>query len=156
MRRRCRIAGLLFLGTLCASATAVHSASEVEHELYRELHKMPPPATLPGPDTVACYARLGKIAHFEAIPIRVEPSQCARYDMVRLQNVIMPDQKLVSVLPAPQLRCSMAEAIAEWVRDDVTPGMSFDSPPSRPFNTEFRSSIFAASCCFSLRLSLRL
>src|ERR1700742_4374393 len=121
MHRSHRAAGLLLSSLLCAGATAALSTSEVEHELYRELHKMPPPASLPGPDTVACYARLGKIAHFEPIPIRIEPSQCARYDLVRLQNVIMPDQKLVNVAPAPQLRCSMAEAVAEWVREDVGP-----------------------------------
>ncbi len=35
--------------------------------------------------------------------------------------IVMPDQTLVAVTPPPTLRCSMAEAVAEWVRDDVGP-----------------------------------
>jgi len=93
--------------------------SELTHELYRELHKMPPAAVFPDATTKACYERLGKIAQFTAIPIRVEPSQCARFDMVRLDRILLPDRKSVVVAPAPSLQCSMAEAVAEWIRDDV-------------------------------------
>jgi hypothetical protein len=98
---------------------ALAATSELQRELYRELHKMPPAAVFPDPATRACYERLGKIAQFTAIPIRVEPSQCARFDMVRLDRILMPDRKFVVVTPAPSLQCSMAEAVAEWVRDDV-------------------------------------
>ena len=121
------------------------TTSELNHELYRELHKMPPAAALPSPETRACYERLGKIAQFTAIPIRVEPAQCARFDIVRLDRIVMPDQKLVTVTPPPSLRCSMAEAVAEWVRDDVGPMAAelgapvaaisgFDSYECRPRN----------------------
>ena len=111
---------LVPLAVIAGVAGAAHaSTSELKHELYRELHKMPPAAVLPSPETRACYERLGKLAHFTAIPIRVEPAQCARFDMVRLDRIVMPDLKLVTVTPPPSLRCSMAEAVAEWVRDDV-------------------------------------
>jgi hypothetical protein len=98
---------------------ALAATPELQHELYRELHKMPPAAVFPDPATRACYERLGKIAQFTAIPIRVEPAQCARFDMVRLDQILMPDRKSVTVSPAPSLQCSMAEAVAEWVRNDV-------------------------------------
>ena len=102
-----------------AAVAAPNASSELERELYRELHKMPPAAIFPSAETRACYERLGKIAQFRPVPIRVEPAQCARYDMVRLERIIMSDQKFVVVTPPPQLQCGMAEAVAEWVRDDV-------------------------------------
>ena len=125
MRQRCR-AGLIPLLLALALGAGVAAASaagtpplELERELYRELHKMPPGAVFPSAETQACYDRLGKIANFTPIPIRVEPTQCARFDMVRLDRVVMPDQTFVAVTPPPQLQCNMAEALAEWVRTDV-------------------------------------
>jgi hypothetical protein len=114
--------GMLVPAMLSGAAMAATPASisELEHELYRELHKMPPAAVFPSAETRACYERLGKIAQFTPIPIRVEPAQCARYDMVRLDRIVMPDQKFVTVVPSPALQCGMAEAVAEWVRDDVS------------------------------------
>jgi hypothetical protein len=105
---------------LGASGASAAGNSELERELQRELHRMPPAAILPSPETVACYERLGKIAHFVPVPIRVEPAQCARFDMVRLNRIVMPDEKLVTIAPSPSLRCTMAEAVAHWIRDDVS------------------------------------
>ena len=45
-------------------------------------------AVFPSAETRACYERLGKIAQFTPIPIRVEPAQCARFDMVRLDRIV--------------------------------------------------------------------
>jgi hypothetical protein len=138
-----------FFAVMAVTAGLANAAlavtSELEHELYRELHKMPPAAVFPDPGTRACYERLGRIAQFTAIPIRIEPSKCARFDMVRLDRILMPDRKFVIVTPAPSLQCSMAEAVAEWVRDDVAAGASqlgaplaaisgYDSYECRPRN----------------------
>ena len=113
---------LIALGASVAAATAAGTPElELQRELYRELHKMPPAAIFPSAETQACYDRLGRIAQFTPVPIRVEPSQCARFDMVRLDRVAMPDQTFVAVMPPPQLQCDMAEALAEWVRADVGP-----------------------------------
>jgi hypothetical protein len=124
-RRRAGLMLLLLPLALGASVAAASAAGtpplELERELYRELHKMPPAAVFPSAETQACYGRLGQVAHFTPVPIRVEPSQCARFDMVRLDRVVMPDQTFVAVTPPPQLQCSMAEALAEWVRTDVGP-----------------------------------
>jgi len=108
------------VGVAAASAAGTPSL-ELERELYRELHKMPPAAVFPSAEIQACYDRLGKIANFAPVPIRVEPSQCARFDMVRLDRVTMPDRTFVAITPPPQLQCGMAEALAEWVRADVGP-----------------------------------
>ena len=112
----------LALGMLLAVTDGTPArASDLEQELQRELHKMPPPATLPLPETIACYERLAAIARYEPLPIRSEPAQCATIDLVRLDRVLMPDRTEVAVSPPPALRCSMAEALAEWVRADVGP-----------------------------------
>ena len=104
-----------------ATAAARATESELERELLRELHKMPPPATLPLPETLACYERLAKISHYAPLPIQSEPAQCATIDLVRLDRVLMPDQTVVAVNPPPTLLCSMAEQVAEFIRADVGP-----------------------------------
>ncbi len=112
----------LALGVSVAAAAAAGTSDlELQRELYRELHKMPPAAAFPSAETQACYDRLGKVARFTPVPIRVEPAQCARFDMVQLDRIVMPDQTFVAVAPPPQLQCSMAEALAEWLRTDVGP-----------------------------------
>lgn len=121
MPRRRTILSLAMLVAAALPSVSLAVASELERELDRERHKMPPAAVFPLPETRACYERLGQIAEFTPIPIRVEPSQCARYDMVRLDRVVMPDRTFVAVTPPPTLRCGMAEAVAEWIRDDVAP-----------------------------------
>ncbi len=124
---RCGLSGIVLkaLASLAIAAgiagAARASNSELERELQRELHKMPPPATLPLPETLACYERLGKIAHFAPLPIQSEPAQCATIDLVRLDRVLMPDRTVVAVNPPPMLLCSMAEAVAEFIRDDIGP-----------------------------------
>ncbi len=120
-RLRAPSAAFLFLLVTTAGAAVAASTDRAElvHELYRELHKMPPAAVLPGPETLACYQRLAKLAEFHPLPITPEPSHCAAYDLVRIERVTMPDRSVVTLNPAPTLRCVMAEAVAQWLRSDV-------------------------------------
>jgi hypothetical protein len=69
----------------------------------------------------ACQARLAKLATFKPIPVLVGAGECGAEDAVMLENVILPDQTGVAVAPPATLRCTMAEAIAVWVREDVAP-----------------------------------
>jgi hypothetical protein len=121
--RAALLLGMLLAAALIAAVAtpAKASESELERELQRELHKLPPPATLPTPETLACYERLARISHFAPLPIRSEPAQCATIDLVRLDRVLMPDDTQVAVNPPPTLLCSMAEAVAEFIRADVGP-----------------------------------
>ena len=41
--------------------------------------------------------------------------------MVRLEAVILPDRSRVAITPPAILRCTMAEAIADWVREEAAP-----------------------------------
>lgn len=47
------------------------------------------------------------------------PGDCGNDDLVRLEAVVMPDDSRVDVNPPAVLRCNMAEAIADWVREDL-------------------------------------
>jgi hypothetical protein len=40
---------------------------------------------------------------------------------VRLEAVVLPDKRRVSIKPAAILRCAMASAIADWIRTDMAP-----------------------------------
>ena len=46
---------------------------------------------------------------------------CGGEDLVRLEAIVLPDQRRVSVKPAAILRCAMATALADWIRTDIAP-----------------------------------
>ncbi len=49
------------------------------------------------------------------------PGACGGDDLVRLEAVVLPDRTRVPVKPAATLRCTMASAIADWIRIDMAP-----------------------------------
>jgi hypothetical protein len=81
------------------------------------------PEVLPLHDAEAwpsdCVLRLAEIARFVHQPSVNGPGQCGASDVVRLEGIIMPDSALVSIMPAATLRCPIAEAVAQWVRNDL-------------------------------------
>jgi len=68
-----------------------------------------------------CQLRLAKIAEFQALPVLAGPGECGADDAVLLKSVSMPEHGKVTLLPPSTLRCSMAEQIAGWLREDVGP-----------------------------------
>jgi hypothetical protein len=81
-----------------------------------ELEQQGPP--LPS----ACrWALTDEIAIAPSIPDIHGPGGCGGEDLVRLEAVVLPDKRLVSVKPAAILRCAMASAVADWVRIDIAP-----------------------------------
>jgi len=121
--------GILVAATMALSLVAARAAvSELERELYRELHRGPqrtivPPAQ-PTPETLACYERLTKIAHFVPAAAPAEAVKCAVTGLVRLDHVRMSDQTKVAVVPPATLRCDAAEAFAQWIRNDLGPAVA--------------------------------
>lgn len=77
------------------------------------------PASPPRPS--ACQTGLAKVAVFKTLPLLAGPGECGAVDAVLLESVILPDQAKVSIAPPATLRCSMAETIAVWLREDVAP-----------------------------------
>ena len=53
-------------------------------------------------------------------PIR-GPGACGGEDLVRLEAVVLSDKRRIAVRPAAVLRCTMASALAAWIRSDIAP-----------------------------------
>jgi len=89
------------------------------------------PEASPAPS--ACRARLtSERAIAPSIGSIDGPEECGGVDLVRLEAVILPNKgSRVEITPPAVLRCAMAEAIVDWVREDLTPlaELSFGSPP---------------------------
>lgn len=80
------------------------------------------PAPRPTPEPSACRLALtDAIAIAPSIPDIRGAGGCGGEDLVRLEAVVLPDKRRVSVKPAAILRCTMASAIADWIRSDVAP-----------------------------------
>src|SRR5229473_1208719 len=78
-----------------------------------------PPA--PPPPSACRLALTDAIAIAPSIPDIKGPGECGAEDVVRLEAVVLPDKRRVSVKPAAILRCAMATEIADWIRIDVAP-----------------------------------
>jgi hypothetical protein len=78
-----------------------------------------------------CDLRLGKIAVFQHLSALIAPGECGAPDAVLLESVILPDQSKVAIAPPATLRCTMAEAVAHWVREDVAPAAAKLGAPPR-------------------------
>ena len=74
------------------------------------------------PEPSACRQALTEtIAIAPSIPDIKGNGGCGGEDLVRLEAIVLPDKRRVSVKPAAILRCPMASALAEWVRSDIAP-----------------------------------
>jgi len=70
----------------------------------------------------ACRLRLtAELALAPSLPPIAGPGECGGTDMVRLEAVVLPDKSRVAITPPATLRCSMAEAVVMWVRDEAAP-----------------------------------
>ncbi len=63
------------------------------------------------------------MATFRPLPVLVGPGECGATDAVQLESIILPNGVKVGFAPAPTLRCSMAEAVSGWIREDVAPAV---------------------------------
>lgn len=80
-----------------------------------------PAVPAPPPPTACRLALTEAIAIAPSIPDIKGAGGCGGEDLVRLEAVVLPDKRLVSVKPAAILRCTMASAIADWIRADMAP-----------------------------------
>jgi hypothetical protein len=86
---------------------------------------------VPPSEPSACQVRLAKLAQFRPLGALVGPSGCGAADAVLLEAVILPDHTTVFVAPPATLRCTMAAAVARWLRDDVAPAAQKLGAPLR-------------------------
>ena len=78
------------------------------------------PATPAAPQPSACRLALTEdVAIAPSLPPIKGPGGCGGDDVVRLEAVVLPDKTRVALKPAATLRCTMASAVADWVRTDL-------------------------------------
>jgi hypothetical protein len=77
----------------------------------------------PAPGPSACRLRLtSELATAPSLPGMTGPGECGGPDLVRLETVMLPDDHgKVALNPPAVVRCTMAEAIVHWIRDDLAP-----------------------------------
>jgi hypothetical protein len=78
-------------------------------------------APAPQPPSACRLALTDAIAIAPSIPDIRGAGGCGGEDLVRLEAVVLPDKRQVSVKPAAILRCAMASAVADWIRTDMAP-----------------------------------
>jgi len=66
-----------------------------------------------------CDQRLAAIAAIELLPRLIGPGECGGRDMIRLNAVLLSNQKRVEIRPTAVLRCAMAESFVAWIRDEA-------------------------------------
>jgi hypothetical protein len=76
---------------------------------------------VPAPPSACRLALTEAIAIAPSIPDIHGVGGCGGEDLVRLEAVVLPDQRRVALKPAAILRCTMATAIADWIRTDMAP-----------------------------------
>ena len=77
-------------------------------------------AALEAPTPSACRRGLTEeVAIAPSLPPIHGPGGCGGDDLVKLEAVVLPDKSRVALKPAATLRCTMATAVADWVRTDV-------------------------------------
>jgi hypothetical protein len=78
-----------------------------------------PPGELP---PSACRLRLtSKLAIAPSLPPILGPGDCGAEDLVQLEAIVLSDKSRVSLTPPATLRCTFAEIMVQWVREDVAP-----------------------------------
>jgi hypothetical protein len=78
-------------------------------------------APAPPPPSACRLALTEEIAIAPSIPDIHGAGGCGGEDLVRLEAVVLPDKRRVSLKPAAILRCAMASAIVDWIRADMAP-----------------------------------
>ncbi|MBN9585226.1 MAG: extensin family protein [Afipia sp. 62-7] len=100
------------------AADAPHTAPETTP---REAAPQVPPEVRP-PVLSACRQALTEeIAIAPSIPPIKGPGGCGGEDLVRLEAIVLPQGQRVALKPAAILRCTMATAVADWIRADMAP-----------------------------------
>lgn len=70
----------------------------------------------------ACRLRLtADLAVAPSLPPITGPGDCGAPDVVRLEAVVLADHSRVAIAPPAVLRCTTAEAIVHWVREEAAP-----------------------------------
>jgi len=89
--------------------------------------KVPPPM----PQPTECDAQLAKMAVLQPLGPLSAPGGCGAADAVLLESVILPGGEKVAIAPPATMRCTMAQTVAQWVRETVAPAAAKLGSPLR-------------------------
>lgn len=102
-----------------SEAAKINQPKPPSAEASKETTEQTAPA--PAPPSACRLALTDEIAIAPSIPDIHGPGDCGGEDLVRLEAVVLPDKRRVTLKPAATLRCKMASEIADWVRTDIAP-----------------------------------
>ncbi|EKS32098.1 extensin family protein [Afipia clevelandensis] len=103
-----------------AEAPAAGNTSSDEKESSSGVPSQPE-ITRPAELSACRQALTDSIAIAPSIPPIRGPGGCGGEDLVRLEAIVLSPTQRVTVKPAAILRCTMAAAVADWVRNDIAP-----------------------------------
>jgi hypothetical protein len=113
-----RLAAIVVMSVECTAGRAVPLPRPSPARLSSEATVEPRSAPAGAP--TACGLRLTPDrAVFEALGTVAGAGECGGPDIVLLKRVLTADRLPVEIAPPATLRCEMAEAIVDWVRDDL-------------------------------------
>jgi hypothetical protein len=81
-------------------------------------------AAAPPPPSACRLALTDEIAIAPSVPAIHDPGGCGGDDLVRLEAVVLPNKTRVALTPPGIMRCTMATAVVNWIRDDVAPAVA--------------------------------
>jgi hypothetical protein len=121
------------------------AARQPPAEVAKPAEQAAPAPPAPPAQSACRLALTEEVAIAPSIPDIHGPGGCGGEDLVRLEAIVLPNRKRVPLQPPATLRCTMASAIADWVRTDIVPlaaGLgsepaaldNFDSYECRGFN----------------------
>src|SRR5262249_44756142 len=122
---------LVLLAVFCNVTCCLSAAQAVPLPRPRPAQTSAPPPD-PAPEPVAeeaatpsaCrWRRTVELAVAPSLPALPGPGECSVVDAVRLEAVWLADKTRVAVTPPAIVRCTFAEAIVQWVREDVAPAV---------------------------------
>jgi hypothetical protein len=67
---------------------------------------------------------LAELAIFKPSPPITGPGECTATDVVKVDAVLLPDRQRVVFSPPATLRCPMADAVAQWISNDIAPAIA--------------------------------
>jgi hypothetical protein len=107
------------------SAESAEARAAPPQETVASLPESEPQQATAAPEPSACQLQLGAgLATVRPLAPIIGPGECGGTDIVELQSVTLPDKTRVAVTPPATLRCTMAEAVVEWVRDELAPAVA--------------------------------
>jgi Extensin-like protein C-terminus len=121
--RRNTSASLLCLTAFLLAASSIGTADTIP--LPRERPAIDPEERSPKTEIDAApspyQSRLAELGVFEPSPVITGPGECTATDVVKVDAVLLPDKQRVGFAPPVTLRCPMAEAVTQWITNDIAP-----------------------------------